>query len=36
MLPAWKKAKGDTEESTRWDSMMGVHPGIIVCKSFGQ
>ena len=23
-----RKLRGDTEESTRWDSMMGVHPGI--------
>ena len=23
-----RKLKGQTEESTRWDSMMGVHPGI--------
>jgi len=23
-----RKLRGDTEESTRWDAMMGVHPGI--------
>ena len=23
-----RKLRGDTEESTRWDSMMGVHPGV--------
>ena len=23
-----RKLKGQTEESTRWDAMMGVHPGI--------
>ena len=27
-----RKLKGDTEESTRWEAMMGTHPGIYRMK----